>query len=244
MDRREALTSLGALALGGGILSTVAPAQLGSESQDAALAASHVGYADGKFVLPPLPYDYAALEPHLDEQTMRLHHDIHHKAYVDGANAALTALHEIAVGERDAKEAKHWERELAFHGSGHTLHVLFWNNMAAEGGAPSPELAAALNRDFETMDAFRTLFSAAATAVEGSGWALLAYLPLARRLLILQAEKHQNLTVHGAIPILALDVWEHAYYLRYQNRRGDYVKAWWNVVNWNDVSRRYAVVSA
>jgi Fe-Mn family superoxide dismutase len=200
------------------------------------------GFANGEFVLPPLPYPYEALEPHIDAATMKLHHDIHHASYVKGANKALSELAAIAGGG-DPALVKHWERELAFHGSGHTLHTIFWNNMDPNSGQPAPDLAAAIDRDFGSLDACKKLFSAAAGAVEGSGWAVLGYLPLASRLFILQAEKHQDLAVQGIVPLLVIDVWEHAYYLKYQNKRADYIAAWWNVVNWRDVSARFALAA-
>ncbi len=192
-----------------------------------------------EYALPPLPYAYEALEPIIDARTMRLHHDIHHAGYVRGLNRALAGL----AGKRTRDETtgvKDLSRALSFHGSGHFLHSLFWQNMSPDGGGdPSGGLRQALERDFGTVDSFRTQFTAAASQVEGSGWGILAWHPVADRLLVLEAEKHQNMTVWGAVPLLAIDVWEHAYYLSYQNRRGDYVKAWWEIVNWDDVAGRF-----
>ena len=189
--------------------------------------------------LPPLPYDYDALEPHIDEQTMRLHHDKHHQSYVDGLNKAEQKLAE-ARSTGDFTLVKHWERELAFHGSGHMLHSIFWPNMTPKGGGePSGELSQALKADFGGFDGFKNHFQATATAVEGGGWAILAYQTLTGQLVILGVEKHQDLTQFGCIPLLVLDVWEHAYYLKYQNRRPEYVKAFFNVINWKDVEARY-----
>lgn len=226
LSRRDALAAvgMGALALG-----------LGAGSSQAAEADS-MGYQDGSYVLPPLPYDYQALEPHLDEQTMRLHHDQHHAGYVAGLNKALDGL--AAARQADDYAAIRTLSELvAFNGSGHILHTLFWANMRAPGGpGPDHTLSAALARDFGGVDAFKAQFSAAAKTVQGSGWGILAFEPLARKLVVLQAEKHQNLTAWGVVPLLVLDVWEHAYYLKYQNNRGEYVKQWWNVVNWENVA--------
>jgi Fe-Mn family superoxide dismutase len=188
--------------------------------------------------LPPLPYAYNALEPHIDEATMKLHHDIHHKGYVDGLNAAETKLG-AAREAGDFAAIKALSRELAFHGSGHFLHVIFWENMGpGKGGAPKGKLADAINAKFGSFDKFKAQFSAAATAVEGSGWALLVK-QADGKLEILQSEKHQNLTQWGVKPLLVLDVWEHAYYLKYQNKRAAYVTAFWNVINWDDVSKRF-----
>lgn len=195
-----------------------------------------------KYELPPLPYAYDALEPHIDEQTMRLHHDKHHLSYVNGLNSALEKL-AAARQAGDFALVKHWSREAAFHGSGHLLHSIFWPNMAPAGSGPSApqgDLGAQITKDFGSVDAFKAHFTAAAGAVEGSGWALLAWEPNAGQLVVLTAEKHQNLTQWGVVPLLVLDVWEHAYYLKYQNNRGAYVNAWWNVVNWADVAERFA----
>jgi Fe-Mn family superoxide dismutase len=196
-----------------------------------------------KHELPPLPYAYDALEPHIDEQTMHLHHDKHHLGYVNGLNKAEDELAK-ARDEGNFSLIKHWEREAAFHGSGHFLHSIFWPNMAPAGngggGQPGGDLANQINQDFGSFDKFKAQFSAAANAVEGSGWALLVWEPEGRHLSVLTAEKHQNLTQWGVAPLLVLDVWEHAYYLKYQNQRAAYVEAFWNVVNWSDVAERLA----
>ena len=191
--------------------------------------------------LPPLPYNYDALEPYIDEQTMRLHHDIHHKGYVTGLNNAEAKLAE-ARAAGDFSLVKHWSREAAFHGSGHLLHAIFWPNMVAASeakAAPEGALAEAIARDFGSFNAFKAQFAAASIAVEGSGWGILAYRPEDDALVVLTAEKHQNLTQWGVVPLLVLDVWEHAYYLKYQNRRGEYVNGFFNIINWDDVARRY-----
>lgn len=197
----------------------------------------------GGHTLPPLPYAYDALEPHIDEATMRLHHDKHHKSYVDGLNKAETMMAQ-ARKTGDFGLLKHWEREAAFHGAGHYLHTLFWNVMAPKaGGRPSGPIAAQIDRDFGGYEPFRRHFSAAAEQVEGGGWAILVWSPRSRRLEILQAEKHQNLSQWDIVLLLALDVWEHAYYLKYRNERANYITAWWNVVNWPYVNERFAEAS-
>ncbi len=196
-----------------------------------------------KHELPPLPYAYDALEPYYDEQTVRLHHDIHHKGYVDGLNNAEAKIRE-AREKSDFSMIKHWEREIAFHGSGHLLHTMFWENMKPNGGGePSGAIAEAIAKDFGSFEIFKKQFSAAAAGVEGSGWALLCWSPDFNKLEIFTAEKHQNLTQWGVVPLLALDVWEHAYYLKYQNKRAAFIDAWWNLVNWEDVNRRYTKAS-
>ncbi|MEX1031389.1 MAG: Fe-Mn family superoxide dismutase [Paenibacillaceae bacterium] len=193
----------------------------------------------GEHTLPPLPYPYKALEPHIDEQTMRIHHDKHHQSYVDGLNTAEKKLHE-AREQNNFDLVKHWERELAFNGAGHYLHTIFWNIMSPKGGGlPSGPIAEQIRDDFGSFDAFKRQFSAAAEKVEGGGWAILVWSPRSHRLEILQAEKHQNLSQWDVVPLLVLDVWEHAYYLKYQNKRADYIKAWWEVVNWQHVNDRF-----
>jgi superoxide dismutase, Fe-Mn family len=193
----------------------------------------------GLYLIPELPYAYNALEPHYDEQTVRIHHDMHHKAYVDGLNNAGTKLAE-AREKGDFTLIKHWERELAFHGSGHILHTLFWENLRPNGGGePEGSISERLKSDFGSYDSFKKQFSAAGAAVEGSGWALLCWNPMFEKLEILQAEKHQNLTQWGVAPLLILDVWEHAYYLKFQNRRAAFIDAFWNIVNWDMVEQRY-----
>lgn len=194
----------------------------------------------GGHTLPPLPYAYNALEPWIDEKTMRIHHDKHHQSYVDGLNKAEKKLQEArTTGDFDL--VKHWERELAFNGAGHYLHTIFWEAMTPKPGTvPSPALEQEIVRSFGSFDAFRKQFSEAANKVEGGGWAILVWSPRSRRLEILTAEKHQNLSQWDVVPLLPLDVWEHAYYLKHQNDRAAYVKDWWNVVNWPYVSERFA----
>ncbi|EKN41250.1 Mn/Fe superoxide dismutase [Clostridium botulinum CFSAN001627] len=189
--------------------------------------------------LPNLNYDYNALEPHYDEQTLKIHHDIHHKAYVDGLNKAEQKLQE-ARESGDFALIKHWEKEIAFHGSGHILHTLFWENMTPNGNLnPEGSAIERIKQDFGDYEKFKKQFTEAAIAVEGSGWTILAWNPMFQKLVILQAEKHQNLTQWGVVPLLILDLWEHAYYLKYQNRRAEFINAWWNIVNWDIVNTRY-----
>ncbi|WP_432776587.1 superoxide dismutase [Brevibacillus gelatini] len=195
--------------------------------------------APGRHTLPPLPYAYNALEPYIDEQTMRIHHEKLHQKYVDDLNTAERKLVEARQsGNYDL--IRHWERELAFHGAGHYLHSIFWPSMSPHGGGtPTGELAEAIQRYFGSFDAFRQQFSQAAGKVEGPGWAILVWSPRAQHLEILTAEKHQNLAQWDAVPLLVLDVWEHAYFLQYQNQRDKYVENWWNIVNWPYVQERF-----
>lgn len=241
IDRRAALGVLGGV--GAAALGAASPAF--ARQGAAGLSQADLGWdaARGEYVVPPLPYDYDALEPHIDEQTMRIHHDRHHAGYVRGLNNALAQLAAIRAGDGDSGMVKHWTQTLAFHGSGHINHTLFWMTMAPEGagggGRPSGALAAHIKRDFGSFNAFAAQFKAAAGSVEGSGWGWLVLEPVANRLMILQSEKQQNMASMGVLPLLGVDVWEHAYYLKYQNRRGDYIDAFMRVINWERVQALY-----
>jgi Fe-Mn family superoxide dismutase len=170
---------------------------------------------------------------------VELHHGTHHQGYVDGANAALDRLAEMREAG-DFADIKHVKRDLSFNVSGHVNHAVFWENMSPDGGGdPDGDLATAIEEDFGSLDSFQEEFSAAATGVEGGGWGMLFYEPIADRLVIGQVESQNGLAMQGAAPLLALDVWEHAYYLQYENRRGEYVEAWWDVVDWTDVEERF-----
>lgn len=193
----------------------------------------------GEHQLPPLPYPYNALEPVISATTLRFHHDHHHKSYVEGLNKAEIKL-AAARQTKDFALIKHWERELAFHGSGHILHSIYWTVMThvGSGGQPGSLTQNLIISSFGNFPVFQEQFIDAAINVEASGWAILVWQPAWNRLEILTAEKHQDLTQWGGIPLLVLDVWEHAYYLDYQYRRADYVKAWWQLINWLEVERR------
>jgi Fe-Mn family superoxide dismutase len=196
-----------------------------------------------EYLLPELAYDPGALEPHLSGQIVELHHSKHHAAYVKGANAALDKLAEArAAGNFDSLVGL--EKSLAFNLGGHVLHSMYWANLSPDGGdKPTGDLAAAIDEHFGSFDAFRSHFSQAATLVQGSGWGILSWEPVGRRLIVEQLEDHHENTTLGAVPLLAIDTWEHAYYLQYQNRKPDYVEAIWNVVNWADIARRFAAAT-
>src|SRR5699024_4420589 len=193
----------------------------------------------GKHKLPPLPYSYDALEPTIDEEIMRLHHDKHHQSYVDGLNKAETKMKE-ARQKGNFDLIRHWEREAAFNGAGHYLHTIFWNVMSPNGGGkPQGALLEQIKHDFGNYNAFKNHFTEAAKNVEGPGWAILVWSPRSHRLVSLQAEKHQLLSQWDVVPLLVLDVWEHAYYLQYKTDKDKYVDNWWNVVNWDHVTKRF-----
>ena len=191
------------------------------------------------YVLPDLPYDYSALEPHISGQIMELHHDKHHQTYVTGANQALEQLAEAREADKFTT-VNLLEKNLAFNLAGHVNHTVFWPNMSPDGGdKPDGELAAAIDEAFGSFDAFRAHFTAAALGIQGSGWAILSWDSLGQRLIIEQLYDHQGNLTAGSVPLLMLDMWEHAFYLQYRNVKADYVTAWWNVANWADVTRRF-----
>ena len=192
------------------------------------------------YTLPELDYDYSALEPHISAQIMELHHSKHHQAYVTGANTALEKLAEARETGNFAAINK-LEKDLAFHLGGHVNHSVFWKNMSPDGGgAPEGEVAAAIDEFFGSFDGFQKQFNEAANGIQGSGWSMLVWDTLGQRLNINQLFDQQGNLPVGQLPILQLDMWEHAFYLQYKNVKGDYVNAWWNVVNWANVSERLA----
>jgi len=191
------------------------------------------------YTLPELPYDYAALEPHISAKIMELHHDKHHANYVAGANTALEKL-EAAREAGDFAAINLWEKNLAFNLGGHTNHSIFWTNMTGDGASrPEGNLADAINEFFGSFDKFREHFTNVALTIQGSGWAILAWDTVGKRLIIEQLYDQQGNISVALIPVLQLDMWEHAFYLDYQNVKGDYVKAFWNIVNWADVQARF-----
>ncbi len=189
--------------------------------------------------LPPLPYNYDALEPVISETIMRLHHDKHHQGYVNKANAAIDKLEKYRRGELEL-DIRATLRDLSFNLNGHILHSIFWPNMEppTEDNTPGGLIGDKIDEFFGGFEAFKKEFEAASKTVEGVGWGLLVWDPLSEQLLVVQVEKHNLMHIAGSEVLLALDVWEHAYYLQYKNDRGSYVTNWWKVVNWDDVDNR------
>jgi Fe-Mn family superoxide dismutase len=197
-----------------------------------------------QYVLPDLPYDYAALEPAITGEILELHHSKHHAAYVKGANDTLERLAETREKE-DFSGIVGLEKTFAFNLSGHVLHTMFWDNLSPDGGdRPDGELAAAIDEHFGSFDAFAKQLSAATTLVQGSGWGVLAWEPLSRRLVVEQVYDHHGNVGMNTTPVLVFDAWEHAYYLQYRNVRPDYVQKLWSLVNWTDVTRRFDAARA
>ena len=191
------------------------------------------------FTLPKIPYDYTALAPYISEQQLKLHHDKHHQAYVNGANAIFEKLDKARIENTDA-DMKALLKELSFNVGGHLLHTTFWENLAPAGkggGKPGGAVADMIDMGFGSFERFKKEFTMAATSTEGSGWAALAVHSCIGRPLIMQIEKH-NVNVYPTFNILmVLDVWEHAYYIDYKNERPKYVEAFWNLVNWDKVNK-------
>jgi Fe-Mn family superoxide dismutase len=192
-----------------------------------------------EYRLPELAYGYDALEPHLSARILELHHGKHHKAYVDGANTVLEKL-EHARDTGEFGSINQLEKNLAFHLSGHILHSIFWKNMSPDGGGkPQGELSAAIEEHLGSFHAFQSQVTEAAMNVQGSGWGALSWEPVGQRLIVEQVYDHQGNIGQGGPPLLVLDMWEHAYYLQYENRKGEWVEAFWNLVNWDDVATRF-----
>ena len=195
-----------------------------------------------QYSLPPLPYPANALEPQLSKEIITLHHDKHHKAYVDGLNKALAALASAESMEPPAVQAQ--LRAVAFNGAGHILHTLYFAGLGKDGGEPPGGLRDAVERDFGSVPGMLAQLKAAVATAPGSGWGILAWEPFGKRLIALQLAKHEDQMFIGAVPILALDAWEHAYYLQYQNRKPEYLDAVIKVIDWKEIGRRFDLARA
>ncbi|HXD62796.1 MAG TPA: superoxide dismutase [Lacisediminihabitans sp.] len=194
-----------------------------------------------EYTLPELGYDYAALEPHISGKIMQLHHDKHHQAYVTGANTALTQL-AAARDNGDFANINKLEKDLAFNLAGHVNHTIFWTNLSPDGGdKPTGELASAIDDNFGSFDKFVAHFTAASAGIQGSGWGALVWDSLGQKLLVQQYYDHQGNFATGTVPLLLLDMWEHAFYLDYVNVKADYIKAFWNIADWANVQQRFEV---
>ncbi|HNS20082.1 MAG TPA: superoxide dismutase [Sedimentisphaerales bacterium] len=227
LSRRD-LVKTAPLAGVGVLLGSSLPGGTSSAGTKDAFAGAYDG---GTYRLPPLPYDYNALEPLYDEKTLRIHHGKHHAAYVNGLNAALEQL-QAARGKNDYAAIRALSRDLAFNGSGHVLHTLFWHSMSPNREEVPDSLAQAMAAGFGSVQNAQNQFAAATKAVMSNGWGALVYEPIADKLLILQVERHQDLAVWGTTPLLVCDVWEHAYYLQHQNNRGAWVDNFLKLANW------------
>ncbi len=250
MSRRKAVGVLGAVGFAG-----MAATAAGQGEKPAGGSAGFDPLAGtwnaekGEYTLPPLPYAFDGLVPFIDAGTMEFHHDRHHQAYVSGANNALKELAKLR--DMDApppNQVKLWTNQLSFHLGGHINHALFWQMMKPQkdggGGMPKGFLAQAILDNFGTHEKFARVFRAAASSVEGSGWAWLGVDSISKKLVLLQMEKQQDMLPPGVKPILGIDMWEHAYYLTYQNVRADYITAFLSVVNWEFADQMYQAAMA
>ncbi|MBT7359928.1 MAG: superoxide dismutase [Thaumarchaeota archaeon] len=202
----------------------------------------------GKYTLPEMPYAYDALEPHIDAQTMEIHHSKHHQKYTDGMNGALEKLSPELQG-KDIEEIlsninqvpDDVKGAINFNGGGYDNHKLFWNSMKQNGGGePTGAIADAINDSFGSFAEFKELFSSKTAPIQGSGWGWLVYNPNSSKVEYKAMSNQTSPRTEGLVPLLGLDVWEHAYYLKYQNKRPDYIAAWWNVINWDEVNDRFS----
>jgi Fe-Mn family superoxide dismutase len=195
-----------------------------------------------KYILPDLPYDYGALEPHISGKIMELHHDRHHRAYVEGANKAIQKLKE-ARQQQSFDNIAAIEKAIAFNVSGHVLHSIFWQNLTPKGGGePEGDLAGAVERDFGSFALFKSQMIQAASTIMGSGWAALVWDPVIQRLGTTQIHDHQSEVTQGGLPLMVIDAWEHAYYLQYQTDKAKFFQAVWNLWNWKDITARFTRV--
>ena len=194
------------------------------------------------YKLPDLAYDFNALEPYISAEIMQLHYSKHHNGYVTNLNAALEKYYD-AESKGDMSAMIGLQQAIRFNGGGHVNHSIFWTNLASPshggGGAPSGDLATALIKEFGSLESFISTFSSQTSAVQGSGWGWLGYHKPSSKLVIATSSNQDPLSTQGLVPLLGIDVWEHAYYLQYKNVRADYVKNIWNVVNWKNVEQRF-----
>ena len=195
---------------------------------------------NGNFIHQPLPYNTDYLEPFMDAETLHLHHTFHHGGAVKGANKDIEMIKKVMNSE-DLTLADHWTKKLSFHLSSHILHSIFWTNLANKKSQPTGDLLKRIEKDFGSTNKMQGMIAKISKSIEGSGWGILAYQPYSDNLVVLQCENHHKLTLWGAVPLLVIDVWEHAYYLKYKNTRGDFVDALMNIINWDIVAQRYDI---
>lgn len=193
--------------------------------------------ADGNFALQPLPYTETFLEPYMDEETVHLHHTFHHGGAVKAANKDLSMIKK-ALDENSLDTLDFWTKKLAFHLSSHILHTVFWTNLTNKKTDPTGELLRRIEKDFGTFDRLKTLLAKISKDVDGNGWGILGYQPYTDKLTVLGCENHEKLTQWGVIPLLVIDVWEHSYYLKYRNRRAEFVDNLFPIINWGNAAER------
>jgi Fe-Mn family superoxide dismutase len=195
--------------------------------------------ANGNYIQQPLPYNESFLEPYMDAETMHLHYTFHHGGAVKGANKDMQMIRK-ALEENDLETVDFWTKKLSYHFSSHVLHSIFWTNLTNKRTDPDGDLLKRIEKDFGSYEKLKVYIAETSKNVDGNGWGILAYQPYSDKLIVLQCENHEKLTQWGCIPLLVIDVWEHAYYLRYRNKRTDFVDALFNIINWDNVAERLA----
>ncbi|OIQ93651.1 superoxide dismutase [Fe-Zn] 1 [mine drainage metagenome] len=193
--------------------------------------------ANGNFILQTLPYNENFLEPYMDAETMHLHYTFHHGGAVKGANKDMVMIKK-ALDENNLETVDFWTKKLSYHFSSHVLHSIFWTNLTNKKTAPTGDLQKRIEKNFGSFDKLKSLIAATSKNVDGNGWGIVAYQPYSDSLTVLQCENHEKLIQWGAIPLLVIDVWEHAYYLKYKNKRADFVDALFNIINWDNAAER------
>ncbi len=232
MDRKEFLKS-GALIGAATIIST-------NNSFAQNLVSNNIDKladANGNFIQQPLPYNENFLEPYMDAETLHLHYTFHHGGAIKGANKDI-AMIKKALDENNLETVDYWTKKLSYHSSSHILHSIFWTNLTNKQTQPKAELLKRIEKSFGSYDKLKGFIAETSKNVDGNGWGILAYQPFNDSLLVIQCENHEKLIQWGAIPLLVIDVWEHAYYLKYKNKRTDFVDALFNIINWDNVAQR------
>ncbi len=193
---------------------------------------------EGNFELQPLPYTKTFLEPHMDEETLHLHHTFHHGGAVKAANNDLLMIKK-SIDSSNLDTVDYWTKKLSYHLSSHILHTIFWTNLTNKKSDPRGALTGQIEKDFGSYDKLKSLIAKTAKGVDGNGWGILGYHPLTKKLSVMQCENHEKLTQWGIIPILVIDVWEHSYYLKYRNRRSEFIDNLFGIINWDNVADRF-----
>lgn len=196
--------------------------------------------SDGNFTLSPLPYTNNHLEPYMDEETVNLHYTFHHGGAVKAANNDLKMIKK-SLDDNNLETVDYWTKKLSFHLSSHILHSIFWTNLTNKTNDPKGDLLKQIEKDFGSYEKLKTYLVKTSKDVDGSGWGILGYQPYTKKLTIMQCENHEKLTQWGVVPLLVVDVWEHAYYLKYKNKRSDFVDALFNILNWDNVAQRFEI---
>jgi Fe-Mn family superoxide dismutase len=197
---------------------------------------------DGNFALQTLPYNENFLEPNMDQETVHLHYTFHHGDAVKAANKDLQMIRK-AIDENNVETVDYWTKKLSYHLSSHILHTIFWTNLTNKKTDPKSDLLRQIEKDFGSYDKLKLLLAKTSKGVDGNGWGILGYHPSTKKLTVLQCENHEKLTQWGVIPVLVIDVWEHSYYLKYRNRKAEFVDNLFNVLNWDNVAERFAISS-